>query len=305
MKKIYFDQKDRDNEVKSETFWSHTDSNKEEYATFFKNRKDFIEISSLENCDYILLPYKWKKDESFIESELYKHAIEKNKNILSFFNDDYDLELRIPNKNFFLFRTSTYRSSIKENEIIMPAFCETFEYIPPTKNAIDNLVLSFCGNVFENFRIITFQELQKNIFVNYNFLCRRGFWAPEISDKTTARRQFVDNMRDGLFGLCMRGNGNFSYRLYETLALGRIPVIINSDLKLPLENILDWKSFSLILELNEIQNLHKKLYDFSLKYNIEKICEDNKKIYEEYFSPHGFIKNIELYLMESKLYKTL
>lgn len=299
MKKIFFDVNDRDVDVKSETFWSHECSNKEEYLIFFKNKKDYINISNLEECDYIFIPYKWKNELNFCHTKLYEYAIKNNKNIVSFFNDDYDGNLKIPDKNFFLFRTSTYKTSIKNNEIIMPAFCESFEYQNPSKIATNNLVLSFCGNVFEEFRIKVFQELQKNNLINYNFLCRRGFWAPEISNKKIARDQFVENMRNGLFGLCMRGAGNFSYRLYETLALGRIPIIINSNLKLPLENVLDWNSFSIIIELEEIQNLHRIMHDFSLKFNVEKVCEQNRKIHDEYFSPHGFIKNIEFYMNEA------
>ena len=43
----------------------------------------------------------------------------------------------------------------------------------------------------------------------------------------------MKNLRDNCFNVCMRGAGNFSYRLYETMMMGRIPIIINSDQVFP------------------------------------------------------------------------
>jgi hypothetical protein len=296
--KIFFDINERDPDVKSETFWSHESSSKEEYISFFKEKSSILEASDLENCDYIFLPYKWKNDPNFCQSKIYEVAIENDKKIISFFNDDYDGDLILPEKNFFLFRTSTYKNAIKKNEIIMPAFCEIFDYHPPSQSAVKNSTISFCGNVFERFRIIALQEFEKANNLSLNFLYRKGFWAPEIFDKSIARKQFIDNMRDGLFGLCMRGNGNFSYRLYETMALGRIPIIINSNLKLPLEKSINWQNSSIIVETQEIKDLNKIIENFLSMHDAENVCLQNKKMYDEYFSPHGFIKNTDLYLKE-------
>lgn len=296
--KIFFDINERDPDVKSETFWSHESSTKEEYISFFKQKSSILESSNLENCDYIFLPYKWKNEINFYQSAIYELAIKNDKKIISFFNDDYDGDLVLPEKNFFLFRTSTYRSTIKKNEIIMPAFCEIFDYQSPPQLAIKNATISFCGNVFERFRLIALQEIEKVNNLNLNFLYRKGFWAPEIFDKSIARKQFIDNLRNGLFGLCMRGNGNFSYRLYETMALGRIPIIINSNLKLPLEKSISWQKSAIIVEVQEIKDLNKIIEYFLLKHDAENVCRQNKKIYDEYFSPHGFMKNMNLYLKE-------
>jgi hypothetical protein len=102
-------------------------------------------------------------------------------------------------------------------------------------------------------------------------------------------------MVNSLFVLCVRGDGNFSYRLYETLSAGRIPIIINTDLKLPLENLLNWKKHSIVIEKDDIKNLHLIIQRFVDIINIHDTCTSNRTIWKEYFSPYGFIKNFNLY----------
>ena len=53
------------------------------------------------------------------------------------------------------------------------------------------------------------------------------------------------------FTICVRGNGNFSVRFYETLASGRIPILIDTDCVLPLENEIDWDRHCIIIKNTE------------------------------------------------------
>lgn len=300
MYKIYYHVPERDPDVKSETYWAHdTTQEKIEYKRFIDKKKEFLTFTDVEMADYVMLPFKWSNaiNQSSVHTIL--EAKKHNKKIIAFFNDDYDGNIVTPSKNFYLFRTSTYASKIKPNEIIMPAFCEEFEFIKPTEKAIRNNVIGFCGNVRDPYRYPIFSEIEKNYNLCKNFVYRNGFWAPEISDKTIARKEFVANVRSGLFGICIRGNGNFSYRLYETLALGRIPIIINSDLKLPLQKVVDWQRQAIICEPHEISTLHTRIEQYVKKLNVLDICYENKHIYDEYFSPYGLIKHLELYLRES------
>lgn len=70
-------------------------------------------------------------------------------------------------------------------------------------------------------------------------------------------------LRDSLFGLCPAGDGWHSYRLFETMAMGVVPVIVSDEWSLPFEDILDWSTFSIrvseadIPKLREIMEQHK------------------------------------------------
>lgn len=288
MIKIYFDNFFLDDKIKSENFWAFNGSEDIVYETFFKNKNNIIKKTSLEECEYIFLPYKWDGKEV---------EVSQSKKIIAFFNDDYEGLLDIPKENFILFRTSTNRTNIKNNERVMPAFCEKIDFVKVDEENINKRTISFCGQV-DSFRSYVFSEIDKSVSLNKNFIFRKGFWASEIQDKKLAREQYFENITNSLFVLCMRGAGNFSYRLYETMAAGRIPIIINSDLRLPIENILNWKEFSIIIEKEEIRFLDFIIDEFLQDKDIVKLCKNNKKIWDEYFSPHGFIKNIKSYIDE-------
>jgi hypothetical protein len=71
-------------------------------------------------------------------------------------------------------------------------------------------------------------ELRRAPGVRTDFVVREGYWAPGV-ERVAARDEYWQNMRASLFVVCVRGAGNFSYRLYETLMMGRIPLLVHTD----------------------------------------------------------------------------
>lgn len=70
---------------------------------------------------------------------------------------------------------------------------------------------------------------------------RAGVRGDAISDPAHAlRMEFIRNLVDSPYTLCVRGTGNFSKRLYEALCCGRIPVLLDTDSVLPFEDDLAW-----------------------------------------------------------------
>jgi hypothetical protein len=60
-------------------------------------------------------------------------------------------------------------------------------------------------------------------------------------------------MGSSVFSLCPRGQGPTSFRIHEAMSLGSIPVIIWENWKwLPYESELDWTTFAVIAEGNEM-----------------------------------------------------
>ncbi len=55
--------------------------------------------------------------------------------------------------------------------------------------------------------------------------------------------EYIDHLERNTYILCPRGAENYSFRIYETLNRGRIPVIIDTDIVLPKE--LDWDRLSI------------------------------------------------------------
>jgi hypothetical protein len=59
--------------------------------------------------------------------------------------------------------------------------------------------------------------------------------------RQSMRREYVDSVFSNLYALCVRGAGNWSYRFFEALSAGRIPVLIDTDCALPLEQSVRWE----------------------------------------------------------------
>lgn len=287
---VYFDKNLIDKNIKSENFWLFDDEENITYRKYFLNKKEIFLNSSLQDCEYVFLPYKWDNNMNKIS-----HLFQNNKKVVAFYNDD-DAGTPAPsNDNFVLFRTSAYKTKLKKNEKIYPAFCEEINFEPVKDEIKNHRLISFCGQVESN-RAQIFQEIYNNNRLRTNFIIRNGFWAPEIQDKKIARQQFFKNMIQSLFVICVRGAGNFSYRLYETLAAGRIPIIVNTDLKLPLENFIEWDEHAIIIEKKQIQFLHILIEQFLYEKNIDELCLANKQLWDNFFSPYGFIKNFRTHI---------
>lgn len=106
--------------------------------------------------------------------------------------------------------------------------------------------------------------LSKDIRLNSNFILRKNYRAgiqTEI-DKQKTTQEFYNNICNNTYTFCSRGVGNFSVRFYETLAMGRIPVLLNTDCKLPLEDTIDWKQHCVIIEENEVSKMVEKILEF-------------------------------------------
>jgi len=70
-------------------------------------------------------------------------------------------------------------------------------------------------------------------------------------------RRYVRAIDDCAFVLCPRGGGTSSFRLFETMMLGRVPVII-SDQWVPPEGP-DWESFSLSVPEQDVEGVPELL----------------------------------------------
>ena len=93
---------------------------------------------------------------------------------------------------------------------------------------------------------------------------RAGAIAPAQRQKTTA--QFFENIFQNPYTLCMRGAGNFSVRFYEVLAAGRIPVLIKTDVRLPLPEQINWEAHCVMIDTpattaRELYQFHQAISD--------------------------------------------
>jgi hypothetical protein len=105
----------------------------------------------------------------------------------------------------------------------------------------------------------------KSTLVNTFFIVRKTFSASSATielDPTKARKDFIDSIIESDFVLAPKGDGNYSNRFLETLSLGRIPVLIDTDAVLPFEDRIDYEKIMVRVPMHEVSNTPRYIRAF-------------------------------------------
>ena len=256
---------------------------------------NILEYTDVEECDFIYYPYKISKS-SNLDGYL-KLSKKYDKKIILLYNDDDDKIFNFDNSIFF--RTSIYKKNKPQNYYSLPAFCNDLKnqcnFFFREKNKIPTI--GFCGAITHPIRKILIDKIN-NTNLNKNFVIRDNFWGGNIWG-SKVREEYVENTLNCDIVICLRGAGNFSYRFYETMCLGRIPLVIDTDMVLPFEDFITYDKKIIKIEQKNIDNLFQEIMNFWE--NIDDYTELQKEIinfWEKNLSPIGFINNLNLYKNE-------
>lgn len=156
------------------------------------------------------------------------------------------------------------------------------------------------AHLLDELRVMT--DVRANIIERDSFSA--GVWRDGQLDARAhevTRREYVENLLGSDYALCVRGGGNFSFRLYETLQLGRIPLFVNTDCILPWPDKIAWRKLCVWIEMAEMDQLQNKLLtahralgpvEFE---NRQRQC---REVWEKYLSPLGFFSTLRAWLHE-------
>jgi len=141
-------------------------------------------------------------------------------------------------------------------------------------------------------------HLSNSSMVQSDFIIRDKYRAGAQSekDRRVSTLEFFNNLRNTDYTICIRGGGNFSVRIYETLAVGRIPLFINTDCVLPLDMMVDWKQHVVWVEEADISRIDEILSDFHASIHPDDFVQmqlNNRKLWEDCLSFKGFHGCIE------------
>tara|TARA_R110001592_G_scaffold327122_1_gene608209 strand:- start:9562 stop:11001 length:1440 start_codon:yes stop_codon:yes gene_type:complete len=254
-----------------------------------------IEYTSIEDADYILYHDKYDTGINSFSKEVHDY---NHKPILAFFNDDDDRPIsKTLADNIYVFRTSINKSKQSLNEFPMPAWSQDFG-ASTIRPHTPKPVVSFCGALTHPARYECIKNLKDNNYVYTNFIIRDSFWGGSPHN-SIIREEYVDNIKESDMVLCSRGAGNFSYRLYEALSCGKIPIIIDTDISLPCYNVIDWEKFIITTPSNINKDI-KKWWDNMDDKKYAEAQEYSRFIYEQYLTPSGFAK----YISKHNTFKT-
>jgi hypothetical protein len=149
------------------------------------------------------------------------------------------------------------------------------------------------------------RALRRSPLIEDHFIIRNDYRAGVRSSEDRSnpfhptRLEFVRAIHDCDYTLCVRGGGNFSVRLYETLNLGRIPIFIDTDCILPYDFVLDWRQFCCWIDEGEIPHIAEKVADFHASLTPDDFIDRQKAcraVWEQWCSDTGFHRHFHEHL---------
>jgi hypothetical protein len=132
-------------------------------------------------------------------------------------------------------------------------------------------------------------------------LAGEGNWDYEL--KARVKREYVENMCASDYVLCIRGTGNYSVRYFDTLALGRIPVVIDTGGGLPYDFEVRWPSRGPWISVDELASLPEKLLEFHARQTpetLDVLQRENRKLWEHWLSPEGFFRELPRHVARAR-----
>lgn len=269
------------------------------YDKYNANASTYFTITNPDDADVIIYPSDWNQVDGGILQKLSALA-SPSKPLIIFHNDDDERPVQI--ENAMVYRTSMIRSNGKPYEYGLPAWSKDLSPSLTIRHKSDNPSIGFCGQAQIPIRSNILSKLGKCQSLTTDFIVRGTFWAGGLSgsgftNTAAARRtEFTDNILNNDFSLCPRGAGNFSYRLYETMSCGRIPVIPEASQVLPYENMIDWSSLALFVTLDNVESKILAKYNMLDDETFEAKQREIRQVWETYLSTNGFFSKLEKHI---------
>jgi len=250
---------------------------------------------SIDECDYVLLPpddIGDSKTDILIQwAPLIREAKQAGKKIIVMLGMDDDVPFPIQPELGIVFRSSGFLSESTENIKGLPTVNSDLyhgTYLPK------KLSIGFCGLVWEDIedRVDLIGSFMDQLYEECNFILRDQ-WSG--NGPIQNRMEYFQNLNENLYCLCARGGGNFSFRFGETLMMGRIPILLNTDCILPFRESIPYETNCIMLTKDDLPNIGKIVTDFHDRHSEEeliKIQKENRLLWEEYFTPEGIFNHI-------------
>ena len=158
----------------------------------------------------------------------------------------------------------------------------------PISSCKKEYLVNFCGRM-ETHEIR--QEMKRELYKeNYIF--------KEYLDSLA----YSEIIEKSYFTLCPRGYGKTSFRLYEAMQLGSVPIYISDEHWLPYTELINWSEFCIILKPCDINIIPSITNDIIKNATYEKMRLKALEVYKDYFSFESMFKIIPYYLNKEEEY---
>lgn len=143
--------------------------------------------------------------------------------------------------------------------------------------------------------------IRKEMFDDLGLNCRRGVY---LEDRSKGEDYFVKTICESDFTLCPRGSAGNSFRFFEAMQLGSIPILISDIDTRPFKKFIPWDDFSFYVK--SMEELHKLLDELMVRQScwISMISKKVKQVWKDCLWNQNWckyvIKELELFEMEKR-----
>ena len=180
--------------------------------------------------------------------------------------------------------TVSFEAGGNKNGIPVPLICS--ELNEPLLSSQKNILCSFVGSVISgSLRERIYHQLKDDSEIYFS----PQNWTSQV--QPSRLREFIDITKRSVFSLCPRGYGAQSFRLYEVMQLGSIPVIIYDKEWFPFCGKIDWNEFSVLVHVSKLANI-KDIIKSIPEEKIQQMIQVGKTVYNNYFTLNAVSKQI-------------
>ena len=163
--------------------------------------------------------------------------------------------------------------------------------------------LGYLKRGWQNYHGFTLRErvlraFEGSALVQPQFVRRSANLGPPMAgvdgdeDRRRKRAEYVDSVFGCEYALCVRGAGNWSFRFFEALSAGRVPVVIDTDSVLPLEGEVDWSRHLCRIPVRMLADAPRIVAEFHARLGHEgfaRMQAGNRRLWEERLEPGVFL----------------
>lgn len=124
----------------------------------------------------------------------------------------------------------------------------------------------------------------------------------QIGGKPSVEVEYLDTLFHTQFTLCPRGRALYSYRTTEAIAAGAIPVILGDGYAFPYNELIDWRSFAVILPESSWETMMDVLRSFTSE-EIARMRRNMGIAYNKIFKNDSTLMDTTLDILRMNIYR--
>ena len=144
-------------------------------------------------------------------------------------------------------------------------------------------------------RKLAMSHLNASRRVETSFIVRDAYFGGNPTVMSRVRAEYIRNILDSDYVLCVRGGGNFSFRFFEAMSLGRTPVLIDTDCVLPFDFIHDYKNLCVIVPEDKVHQVDQRVAEFHACFDDHTYRLHQERVrsfWVEWLSAEGFFRHL-------------